>query len=398
MKPILAILAAMCITVACKKGSDEEEVITPIAQTPYDSALNLPSSPYNYSAQSLPAYFFNNAAGPGQKPTDIDPEDNMTSDNKITDYGATLGRVLFYDKSLSKNNTISCASCHKQSLAFGDSVILSKGFDNGNTRRHAMSLVYARYYRRGKFFWDERVATLEAQVLMPIQDQVEMGLTLAEVQERVASKSYYPRLFKDAFGDETVTTERIAKAMAQFIRSIVSFSSKYDQGRAQVNAPGAPFPNFTAEENIGKNLFLRPISQGGGACFGCHTTEAFINDFPGPINNGLDNASGTDKGAYETEPNPKFLGAFKVPSLRTVGIRAPYMHDGRFKTLDEVVEHYNSGIKDHDNLAPALRDSTTGKPVKLGWSAQQSAAVVAFLKTLDDQTLASDPKFSNPFR
>lgn len=394
MKKWIAFIVAVAIVVACKKSSEEEEAIVsePLV---FDGVLSIPSVPYNYSNIALPAYFHNNA-GPG-KPTDIDPEDNMPGENQITNWGATLGRVLFYDKNLSKNNTVSCASCHKQSLAFGDSISLSKGFSNGDTRRHSMGLVFARYYRRGKFFWDERAATLEQQVLMPIQDEVEMGLTLSELQERVASKSYYTFLFKQAFGDENVSTDRISKALAQFVRSIVSYNSKYDQGRAQVQTPGQPFPNFTASENEGKNLFVRPINQGGGACFGCHTTEAFINDFPGPINNGLDAESTTDKGAFETEPNPRFLGAFKVPSLRGVGQRSPYMHDGRFKTLEEVVEHYNSGIKNHPNLGPALRDSTSGQPVRLNFTNTQKANLVSFLRTLDDQTLTTEPKYSDPF-
>lgn len=388
-KPLLVFLLCAGM-IACSKKED------PTNYPDTDEAYPvLPAEPFNYAAQPLPAYFFTNSGGP--KPTEITAEDNMPASNPITDEGATLGRVLFYERALSKNNTISCGSCHKQQFAFGDSLAHSKGFNGGDTRRHSMGLLFARYYRRGKFFWDERAATLEQQVLMPIQDQVEMGLTLDEIQQRIAAKSYYPALFKAAFGDESITTDRISKALAQFVRSIVSYQSKYDIGREQVATPGAPFPNFTSEENAGKQIFLRPLTNGGGACFGCHTTEAFVNDFPGPTSNGLDVATTNDLGAYETTPNPKFLGAFKVPSLRGVGLRAPYMHDGRFKTLEEVVEHYNSGIQDHPNLAAALRDSTTGKPVKMNFTTAQKASLVAFLKTLDDHTLANDPKFSDPF-
>ncbi len=391
MRKTLFLLLGLGFAAACNKNIEEE---LPESPSPYAGILNLPSTPYNYANVALPAHFLTNSGGP--LPTSISAEDNQTSDNVISDAGATLGRVLFYDKNLSKNNTISCGSCHKQALAFSDTATLSKGFDNGNTRRHSMSLVYARYYRRGKFFWDERAATLEQQVLMPIQDPVEMGLTLTELQQKVSAQTYYPSLFKAAFGDETVSTDRIAKALAQFVRSIVSFSSKYDAGRAQVATPGAPFPNFTQQENQGKQLFLLPVNNGGAGCFGCHSTEAFINPAPGPINNGLDENSTTDLGAYETTPIQPFLGAFKTTSLRGIAQRPPFMHDGRFKTLNEVVEHYNRGVKKHPNLAQALRDSS-GNPIKLNFNEGQKAALVAFLTTLNDNQLTTDAKWSDPF-
>jgi len=390
---VLFVIAGIIGVYACSKENETDESLVP--DPSYAGILNLPSTPYNYANIVLPNHFMINTPGP--LPTAIVQEDNQNPNNPITNAGATLGRVLFYDKILSKNNTISCGNCHRQNLAFGDTAVLSRGFEGGNTRRHSMSLVYSRYYKRGHFFWDERAQTLEDQVLMPIQDGVEMGLTLTELQQKVSGQSYYPSLFKAAFGTETITTDLIAKALAQFVRSIVSYSSKYDQGRSQVNAPGAPFPNFTAEENQGKQLFFQPVGNGGAGCFGCHTTEAFINPAPGPINNGLDENSTNDFGAYETTPQPRFLGAFKVPSLRGISQRPPYMHDGRFKTLAEVIEHYNSGVKNHPNLAPALRDSTTGQPIKLHFSESQKAALVAFLNTLSDDQLSKDVRWSDPF-
>jgi cytochrome c peroxidase len=168
-------------------------------------------------------------------------------------------------------------------------------------------------------------------------------------------------------------------------------------GRAQVNAPGAPFSNFTAEENIGKQLFLQPIPQ-GGACFGCHTAEAFVNDNPGPANNGIDAASTTDLGAGETFPQlALFKGRFKTSTLRNIALTAPYMHDGRFKTLEEVVEHYNSGIKNHPTLSNALKD-VNGNPIRMNFTTAQKAALVAFLKTLTDASVATEEKWSNPFK
>ena len=149
--------------------------------------------------------------------------DNTPAHNPVTDHGATLGRVLFYEKGLSKNNTISCASCHKQEKAFSDDAIFSEGWEGHETGRHSMGIINGKYYYSGKFFWDERVASLEQQTLMPIQDSVEMGLTLNEMEERLKGLPYYKPLFTSAFGNDEITSEKAAMAMTQFIRSIVSY-------------------------------------------------------------------------------------------------------------------------------------------------------------------------------
>lgn len=366
-----------------------------MALPPIIMGPSLPPSPYDYSTLSLPAHFTTNAPG-SPLPTSINGTDNTPVDNPITDDGATLGRVLFYDNKLSANGTVSCASCHQAAHGFSDPKILSTGFAGGTTARHSMTLINSRWYQRGRFFWDERAATLEEQVLMPFQDTVEMGLTLQQLDSIVSAQSYYPDLFTNAFGDSDINTDRISKALAQFVRSIVSYSSKYDIGRAQVLGPGPNFPNFTSEENLGKQLFLQTIPNGGGACFGCHTTEAFISANPGPQNNGLDLTT-TDQGAGATFPNnPIFDSRFKTSSLRNIEQTAPYMHDGRFATLEEVVEHYNSGIQAHPTLSPALTD-TNGDPVQLNFTSSEKAALVAFLKTLTDSTLIDDIRFSDPF-
>ncbi len=381
-------IATAATFIACQK---EEE--TPIITV--TTELNLPETPFDYATLALPAHFQTNTPGP--LPTSVNGIDNTPASNPITNAGATLGRVLFYDKKLSANGRVSCASCHKQDAGFSDSEILSRGFEDGFTRRHSMTLINARFYQRGRFFWDERAATLEDQVLMPFQDPVEMGMTLPQVVSAVEAQDYYPALFKDAFGDESVTSDRISKALAQFVRSIVSYRSKYDTGRAMVNNPGANFPNFTTEENLGKQLFLLPIPNGGGACFGCHTTEAFVSANPGPQNNGLDAQSTTDLGAFEAFPGiPIFQGRFKTSSLRNIALTAPYMHDGRFATLEEVVEHYNSGIQNHPTLSAALKDPN-GNPVRLNFTDAQKKALVAFLNTLTDESVATEEKWSNPF-
>ncbi|WP_124981480.1 cytochrome-c peroxidase [Nonlabens xiamenensis] len=359
-----------------------------------NNVINLTEEPFDYINLNLPSHFTTDV--PGQPlPTSINGLDNSPSDNPITNEGATLGRVLFYDKGLSANGTIACASCHKQDKGFSDEAILSVGFDGGLTGRHSMTLINSRFYQRGRFFWDERASTLEEQVLQPFQDPVEMGMTLEQVVSAVQEKDFYPALFENAFGSQDINSDRISRALSQFVRSIVSYSSRYDEGRALSASPGANFPNFTNEENLGKNLFFQTIPNGGGACFGCHTTEAFVSANPGPQNNGLDLAT-TDEGAGAVFNNPIFESRFKTTTLRNIELTAPYMHDGRFATLDEVVEHYNSGIQAHPTLSPALTDDN-GNPVQLNFSAAEKAALVAFLKTLTDMSLSSEEKWSDPF-
>ncbi len=381
-KVILTLLVSVTfLIIACSKSNTDSPQDDPVAKY-----LNLPGTPLNYANLPIPAYL---AAPP------IQGQINTPADNQITDLGATLGRVLFYDKTLSKNRTISCASCHKQENSFSDLAILSKGFNGGSTGRNSMSLIDAKYYPIGKFFWDQRAATLEQQVLMPIQDLVEMGITLDTLVKRVQSQPYYASLFTKAFGNSTINSNTISKALSQFVRSIVSYQSKYDQGRqtlppAPAPPPNAVFPNFTAQENRGKEIFLSPI----GGCAPCHGSETFTA--PEAKNNGLD-ATITDRGFGAVTNNAADEGLFKVASLRNVELTAPYMHDGRFTTLEQVVEHYNSDIKNHPNLSPQLK-LPNGQPRLLNISVADKAALVAFLKTLTDRNVTTDVKYSNPFK
>jgi cytochrome c peroxidase len=384
---IIITILSIFLTVSCNKDDEYQPIEA--------SVLNLPETAFDYANLTLPSHFTTNAGGP--LPTSINGTDNSPATNPITNDGATLGRVLFYDKKLSANETISCSSCHQQAKGFSDDATLSIGFNGGTTGRHSMTLINARFYQRGRFFWDERAATLEEQVLMPFQDPIEMGMTLEQVVSKVQNQSYYASLFQKAFGSQVITTDKISKALAQFVRSIVSYSSKYDTGRAQSASPGANFSNFTTEENTGKNLFFQTIPNGGGACFGCHTTEAFISANPGPQNNGLDATSTSDIGAGAVFSNPIFVGRFKTSSLRNIALTAPYMHDGRFATLEQVVEHYNSGIQAHPTLSPAL-SAANGNPIRLNLSASQKAALVAFLKTLTDESVSTNLKWSTPFK
>ena len=341
------------------------------------NALLLPTPSFNYAAPSLPASFL------------VQPilgQDNMPSTNLTTDAGAALGRVLFYDKRLSTNQTVSCSSCHQQQHGFSDPEKFSKGFDGGLTGRNSMGLSNARWYQRRHFFWDERAETLEDQVLQPIQNSVEMGMTLMALTNRLASEPFYTNLFTTTFGSPAVTANRISRALAQFVRSIVSTRSKYDIGVTN------NFANFTAQENLGRQIFLGQV--GNATCAACHGTDNFV---PGPNinNNGLENPY-VDKGLGGITGRPQDEGLFKVPSLRNIGLTAPYMHDGRFVTLEEVVEFYNSGVVNHPNLSPPLR-GPGGLPLRLNLSVAQKAALVAFMQTLTDTTIATDQKYSDPF-
>ena len=380
---IAATTSCLFVFLACNKSS-ESNTIPPT--DPIATYLNLPATSYNYANPVLPGYLTS---------PNINDQVNTPAGNAITDNGATLGRVLFYDKNLSINNTIACASCHKQANAFADPVTLSTGFNSGHTGRNSMGLIDAKYYPNGRFFWDQRAATLEAQTLIPIQDMVEMGMTLNGLETKLKTLAYYPPLFTKAFGDNTINSNRISLALSQFVRSVISYQSKYDAGRsafptAPAPQPNAPFPNFTIAENRGKDIFL----SGQGGCAACHGTETFTA--PGARNNGLDLIT-TDRGFGKVTNDVNDDGKFKVASLRNVELTAPYMHDGRFTTLEQVVEHYSTGLKNNPNLAQQLK-LPNGQPRLLNLTPQDKAALVTFLKTLTDGNITTDVKYSSPFQ
>jgi len=381
-KFIIPLCLAVSAIVSCSKDEYLELPVNDDTSTNADidaSVLNLPQSPFNYANILLPNFFLNNA---------VQNEDNTPNNNAITDNGATLGRVLFYDTKLSLNNTISCASCHIQENGFSDPNQFSTGFDGGLTGRNSMGLANARFYENGRFFWDERANSLETQTLIPIQDLVEMGMTLPELEDKLAQEDYYTTLFTNAFGDDEVTSQRIALALSQFIRSMVSYESKFDEGLAQVQDIDDNFPNFTASENRGKQLFMSNQTQ----CFNCHATNVFVGD--AARNNGLD-ATITDEGVGGVTGNNNDLGEFKAPSLRNIALTGPYMHDGRFATLAEVVEHYNSGVQNNPNLDNRL---TQGNNVRrLNLSDADKQALVDFMNTLTDIEFITDEKYANPF-
>ena len=345
------------------------------------NTLSLPATPFNYASPDLPNHLLTPV---------ILAQDNTPGNNPVTDTGATLGRVLFYDKRLSANQTVSCSSCHQADHGFSDPAQFSTGFEGGLTGRNSMGLTNARYYLRENFFWDERAATLEDQTLEPIQNHIEMGMTLDVLNARLATEPYYAELFTAAFGNSTINSTRISRALSQFVRSIVSGNSKYDRG-----VP-LGFTNFTPQENQGRAIFTGPA----GGCAACHGSDNFV---PGNLifNNGLENPY-VDKGVGGITGLATDEGLFKVPSLRNIELTAPYMHDGRFATLEQVVDFYNAGVVNHPNLSPPMRippgQPGAGTPRRLNLDNTQKAALVAFLKTLTDRSVTTDPKFSDPFR
>jgi cytochrome c peroxidase len=319
--------------------------------------------------------------------------DNTPPENPLTNTGATLGRVLFFDRRLSTNDSVSCASCHSQALGFTDPRQFSTGVTPAvATSTHSMRLGNARFYGGRRFFWNRRAPTLEIQATQPIQNPIEMGFDSAHgglpaLFQKMSALPYYPELFRLVYGDPAITEVRIQRAIAQYVRSMVSTHSRWDDGYAQTFNPadpgrglGTPIPGFTTEEERGRVLFIMPPQQGGAGCAGCHVPPTYALA-ANSRSNGLD--------AGETI-------LFKSPSLKNVAVSGPYMHDGRMATLEAVVEHYSMGIQDGPALDPQLRPN--GQPLRLNLPPADKAALVAFMRTLSDPQLAGDPRFTNPFK
>jgi cytochrome c peroxidase len=296
----------------------------------------------------------------------LNTNDNTPANNAITNDGATLGRVLFYDKQLSKNNTVSCGSCHRQQFSFDDTAVLSKGFAGASTARNSMSILNLRFYKSGKMFWDERAASVEKQALQPIQNANEMGMTLAELETKVRALSYYPALFQKAFGSPQIDSVLIAKAIAQFERSIVTYQAKYDQVKQGL-------ASFTPLEAQGEQLFLTagvPLT-----CANCHTPPMFLNSAAPPF--GIVDAN--DAGINNTNK-------FKSGSLRNINSSSlSLFHNGSVKGLQAM---FTAGAPG-SGTAPIPAHSVAPQDV---------AALIAFMNTLTDNTIKTEEKFSNPFK
>ncbi|MFT5857195.1 MAG: cytochrome c peroxidase [Verrucomicrobiales bacterium] len=347
-----------------------------------ENVLDL-TAPANYSQPSVPDYI---------------TKDNTPPDNPITNLGATLGRVLFYDRRLSRNDTISCSSCHRQQNAFGDPATASVGVA-GTTGRHSMRLVNARFSNEERFFWDERATSAEDQASKPIQDHVEMGFSgtlgdpdFADLVDKLSAIEEYQVLFQGVFGDSEVTEERVQRTLAQFIRSIQSFDSKYDVGLAQAPNDAAPFANFTPQENAGKQLFRTPPPQGGAGCATCHQPPEF-DIAPNSGNNGVSLSLGGGTDFTNT----------RAPTLRDLvaadgSPHSGFMHNAALPDLLAVVNHYNAipavvpGL-DRRLLTPG----PGGQAQRLNLTQAEKDDLIAFLRTLTGSNLYTDTKWADPF-
>ena len=378
-RPVL-LLAALTVS-----GCDDSTTPTADRYPAVAAATTLDlEHPLDYTRSSWPAYYTGQVLG----------LDNTPAGNPISDRGATLGRVLFHDRRLSINDSTSCASCHLQQSGFSDPARFSLGFDGvQRTTAHSMRLNHARFYAAEDMFWDRRAPTLEAQATQPIRHAVEMGFddehgSIDSLLAKMRGLGYYPELFAWAFGDSAITEDRIQRALAQYVRSIAGTDSRFDRAYAAAYNPAAPnggiladFAGFTAQENLGKSLFLRPVVQGGAGCAGCHVPPTFTLA-ANSLSNGLDAGE---------------IRIFKSPSLRDAGVTGPYMHDGRFATLFQVVRHYVAQVQAGPALDPRLK-GPGGVPQQLGFTRDQEAAIVAFLLTLTDESLPTDERFRDPFR
>lgn len=378
MKKHLILFSTLSAIILILATCTKEDVKT-INQSP-----QLPNTHYDYTSAFISAPF----------------------DNPTTNAGATLGRVLFYDKKLSLNNTVSCGTCHKQQKAFSDGKQFSEGFEGRITRRNTPALV--NLSASNAYFWDGRTETLEDLALQPVQNHIEMGMeNMDDLATKLAGYDYYPSLFQDAFGTSDITPDRISKAMAQFLRAVVSRDAEIDQ----VETP----EELTDMELFGQQVFS---SWDRGGCINCHSGSNFSGWGTTFSNIGLD-AEYTDNGIGELRPNSD--GRFKVPSLRNVALTAPYMHDGRFSTLEEVIDHYSTGIQPHPNLDWSLRnesltnnffptidplfpfgefeidESNPSAPIRRNFTDVEKRALVAFLHTLTDKQFITDSKYADPF-
>lgn len=313
---------------------------------------------------------------------------------------ATLGRVLFYDKKLSDDQTISCASCHKQAIGFSDDVAFSDGVNGRKTARNSLALgsvfSFNEYYGaaivgRVPFFWDNRASSVQEQSKATLANPDEMNMDMHQVLDRVREQPYYKPLFKAAYGHDAQSEDDILNAIGIFVNSIGSFNSKYDQAVDKyLSSNGSLFgigntdlSGLTAQENVGRKLYINNCSSCHGNIEEGLAAPALIQ-----ANNGLE-VNYTDDGMGQ--------GMFKVPTLRNVAQTGPYMHDGQLATLEDVVNHYSDNIQAHPNLNSELRTGN-GQPKRMNFDASEKEALIAFLKTYTDEEFLNDPKYADPFK
>ncbi len=373
-----ATLLTICLVGACDK-------MCPPANEPGD-LTDIPYDPKPYTIVK-PAHF---------------PPVPVPASNPMTVDGIQLGRRLFYDPILSADSSMSCSSCHLPQGSFTDNKAVSVGIDNIAGRRSSMSLLNIAYANNG-LFWDGRSPNLEAQALKPVEDPIELHNTWPNVVEKLKNHPTYPALFRKAFGivdRDSITKELAAKAIAQFERILISSgNSKFDefQRTGDLNI-------FDEEELDGKLMFF---DEGGNAnlpdaqCFHCHGGITLTgNQY---FNNGLDSVGSLmefkDKGRFEVTNNPNDQGKFRAPTLRNIALSAPYMHDGRFQTLQEAVAQYadnGRGVSNEDIFIGQI-GFPLGNGKYSGLSAYHIKAITKFLETLTDTDFVNNPDIQSPF-
>ncbi|HPI54739.1 MAG TPA: cytochrome c peroxidase [Chitinophagaceae bacterium] len=387
---VLTSLTALLFIAACNKKSVVENEY--LNDTP-----TLPATPDNYQGRFESVVHF-----------------QASLNNDL----ATLGRVLFYDRKLSANNTVSCGSCHEQSKAFADGKQFSSGLALMKTPRNTPAICNAEM--QSHYFWDGRVDNLKDMVTKPIENHIEMGVAdLGMIVNKLSAVDYYKPLIKKVFGDEQVTKERIALGLQEFVKSIVSFETKNDKMFSM--------QDFTLEERVGRQLFMTSLP-----CASCHNNDNALNGWKGSqfANIGLEETY-TDKGAVDVI-GPGTEGFFKIPSLKNIALTAPYMHDGRFKTLEEVIDFYTQNVTPHAQLSGNLMTGSWtggggiivgpfnpggddpiaakmaevksnfgksfGEPLRFELSEYQKKCLVAYLKTFTDKEMITNPMYADPFR
>ena len=324
----------------------------------------------------------------------------VPEDNALTEEGVQLGRMLFHDPRLSGDNTVSCATCHLQHLSFTDGKARAVGVSGKPLAFNSMSLANLLWGPQ-HFFWNGRANSLEEQALLPIQSPDEMNQNIDELIEELSADDAYPALFGRAYG--RISPEHIAKAIASFERTLVSADSRYDRFlRGEIK--------LTSDEERGRKLFMAhpdvKVSLRGANCIDCHSqflTSGFNAFYDGFSNNGLDGEASLQPGLQEVTGKRSDRGKFKVPTLRNIALTAPYMHDGRFATLEQVLDHYNEGISVSSTLSPLIAEADNrpaddaATEASLHLSEDEKRAIIAFLHTLTDERFIAAEEFSNPF-
>jgi len=388
---LLSLLLFVILFVSCQDDPALQENMNNDNYAIISKYLNVPEVPYNYTPQP-PQHAGSFQGNPDDK--FLHPEQI-----KLRNYKARAGRALFYDTRLSQNNTVSCASCHHPDKAFADNFQASMGFDGIKGQRNSLALGNTVGFEfaygpeesteSAAFSWDDTVENLQAQIKMALTHDVEMGMTMDEVVRRVREEELYQALFDEAGPHREINEDFVLEAIEAFVNSIIAVDSKFDKEMNKISFPdpNVDFAGFTEEENRGKALFNQN-------CSSCHG-KAHTGVVKAASNNGLElNYSDQGKGAVTGMVED--LGVFKVPFLRNIALTGPYMHDGRFETLEEVINHYSENIQPHQNLGNQLRNLEG--PKRFDFSDSDKDAIIAYLYTLTDNSIATTDKYLNPFK